>query len=70
MSFERAISLPLMVRGEARYNAKLTENNVLDILEDRRSNRDIARAYSVSEALVSRIKTGKIWKHITRAMQL
>lgn len=52
-------------RGAAQSNAKLTEDDVRQIMSDCRFNREIAAAYDVDQALIGRIKQGKVWKHIT-----
>ena len=54
--------------GEKHHNAKLTEEQVLDIqvaLEEGDKIWVLASRYGVSESAISRIKTGKRWKHIT-----
>ncbi len=49
------------VRGEKHGKAKLTENQVLEIRADNRTQRIIAEQYSVSRTTVSDIKTRKRW---------
>lgn len=50
--------------GERHVLAKLTEGEVLAILQDRRSQREIAADYGVHQSLISLIKTGKRWAHL------
>lgn len=52
-------------RGEAQSRAKLTEADVRAILLDARTHREIAAIFGVDEALIGRIRQGKVWKHIT-----
>lgn len=44
---------------------KLTEDQVISIFSDSRTQRSIAQEYGVNQALIQRIKKGKVWKHIT-----
>ena len=48
-------------RGTARPLATLTEDDVLCIREDTRTQRVIAAAYGVAQVTVSRIKSGARW---------
>lgn len=51
--------------GEANPASKLTEAQVIEILEDRKSTHAaIARKYSVSAGLISMIRRGKKWGHL------
>ena len=52
-------------RGEECYNAKLTEVDVKAIRHDKRLHKVIAAEYSIVTSLVSLIKAGKAWKHVT-----
>lgn len=52
--------------GSGSPHAKLTEEIVAEILEDRRSQQKIADSYGISQTLVSLIKRGKVWQHITQ----
>ncbi len=51
-------------RGEARPASKLTKEQVIAIRVDPRKQVDIARAYGISQPLVSRIKLGQAWLHV------
>lgn len=51
-------------KGQMHPMAKLTEAQVRNIRISTGSNTAIARAYGVSNQLVSRIRKREIWKHI------
>lgn len=53
---------PLLGRMNAR--AKLTDEIVLSIRGDARSQREIASAHGISQCLVHNIKARKTWRHI------
>lgn len=53
-----------MPRGTSHGNAKLTEDIVTRIRSDKRSQKTIAAEYSVTQSLISMVKTGKIWTHV------
>jgi hypothetical protein len=46
-------------KGEANHNCKLTDQDVLDIRADPRTQRCIAADYDISQCLVSQIKSRK-----------
>jgi hypothetical protein len=50
--------------GERNTKAKLTEGDVRAILVDRRIASEIGADYGVTNATVSRIKQGKVWRRI------
>lgn len=54
--------------GENHGSAKLTEEQVIEIIKLLNSNKikqsKIAKIYNVSEVAISRIKLGKVWKHL------
>jgi hypothetical protein len=52
-------------RGVTNGNAKLMPEQVLAILSDARSQSRIAEDYGVNQTLVSAIKLGRIWNHVT-----
>ena len=58
-----------MNKGKANGRAKLTEENVLAILKDTRTQIDIAKDYNVSKATIGMIKTGKRWKHVLKCRE-
>lgn len=51
--------------GERQGTAKLTEQLVRSIRADVRSHRAIAETYGISQSNVSRIKSRKLWSHVT-----
>jgi hypothetical protein len=53
------------VKGESHGCAKLTEEDVLAIRTDNRTLEVIAKQYGVSYALISYVRNGKIWKHVS-----
>lgn len=53
-----------MARGSSNGNARLTEEQVVAILQDTRKQVRTAEDYNVSESTVSKIKKGQIWKHL------
>jgi hypothetical protein len=55
--------------GENNPNSKLTEKQVIEIIELLKTNISqvkIAQIFSVSKYIVNEIKTGNTWKHIPR----
>ena len=50
--------------GEKHGCAKLTNEQVLAIRQDPRSQRAIAAEYGMSQATIGRIKQRKLWKHL------
>ena len=50
--------------GEKSHFAKLTESQVISILNDTRKQFEIAKDYNVGQDHISRIKSGKQWKHL------
>jgi hypothetical protein len=51
--------------GENHHNAKLTENQVLEILAIKDLSHDkIGKIYGVSQIQISRIKRGIRWKYL------
>jgi len=53
-------------RGESRYNAKLTPEDVIKIINDPRDNGQIAQDYPVNRRTISKLKNGQRWRHITQ----
>jgi hypothetical protein len=51
-------------KGERHGMSKLTEEQILAIRADDRSQRIIATEYGVSQPLISKIKSGDAWKHL------
>jgi hypothetical protein len=57
-------------RGEAHHRHKLTAAQVRDIrkwLAFGKTGRYLSVWYGVSEQLISKIRTGRVWKHLDRA---
>jgi hypothetical protein len=54
-------------RGEGSHFAKLTEAQVVDIRSQRggATNAQLGKQYGVTGSVVSRIQTGKLWKHVS-----
>ena len=53
-----------VVMGSAHVNAKLTEEQALEIFHAEGDQKEIAARYGVTQAAVSLIKRKKNWKHI------
>lgn len=56
------------IKGEKNSQAKLTENEVLEILNDSVAGvpqQEIAVKYNVDRSTISLIKTGRTWSHVT-----
>jgi len=53
-----------MVCGERVNTAKLTEPDVLKIHQSRLPVKDLIKLYGVSRSQISKIKSGKTWRHL------
>lgn len=51
--------------GTDNGNSKLMPRQVLAVFEDPRSQTNIAADFSINQTLVSQIKLGRVWNHIT-----
>ncbi len=51
-------------RGEQRYNAKLNEQKVYEILECSLSVNELAAKFGVDKELIRRVRWGCAWKHV------
>jgi len=51
-------------KGEQNGRAKLTEKQIINIINDHRKQKEIAKDYNVCQQHVSLIKKGKSWKHL------
>jgi len=63
-----AVDRGLYPKGSQKYNAKLTENDVVQIkkmLKNGVKNIEITNYFDVHRDTVSHIKRGKTWKHVT-----
>jgi hypothetical protein len=59
--------ISLVNQGSLNYFAKLNDKRVIEIkklLSEGVNGKDIANKFSISRAIISQIKTGKIWKNI------
>jgi predicted transcriptional regulator len=52
-------------QGIRNFKSKLTDNDVVEILSSNLSQKALALRYLVTQSLISRIKNGKLWKHIS-----
>ena len=52
------------MKGEAHWCAKLTEKQAIEIYNAAGFQKHIAAKYNIDRALVSMIKSKRIWKHI------
>jgi hypothetical protein len=50
--------------GEKAWNSKLTDEDVKSIRQDNRTQREIAKSYGVSNAIICYAKNRKTWKHV------
>ena len=57
------------VTGSKNKRSKLTEAQVAAIYWDPRSRSIIAKQYSISTTMITKIKRGQAWKHVTRWLQ-
>lgn len=68
-NMQDAIAKGRMAKGESHGMAKLTEQDVSDILAMLKNWVDgtsIARMYHVAQQTISYINTGKKWRHVPR----
>jgi hypothetical protein len=56
---------PMAMVGERNGQAKLTAQQVINILNSTQTYRTIAAKYGVSKAAITNIKTRKSWRNIT-----
>ena len=54
-------------KGERSPRAKITEDQAIAILKDKRSLRDIGEAFGLSVSAVNNIKLGLSWSHLDRS---
>lgn len=52
-------------KGHRNHHCKLSEDEVLEVLNMEGSYEDIGHKFNVNRATVGYIKTGKLWSHIT-----
>jgi hypothetical protein len=51
-------------QGEGHPKAKLTEQQVIEILSSSKNHKETGKLHGVSGAAISFIRTGKTWKHV------
>ena len=54
------------VNGERASTAKLTDEQVMEIIASDETCADLAKQFSVSDTTISFIKLGRTWKHLPR----
>ncbi len=54
------------LRGERNHAAKLTPEQILEIraLRDVDTQQDLADRYGVTQAIISKIQLGRLWRHV------
>ena len=52
------------LHGTQVNHAKLNDETVLDILQDRRTSYELADVYNVSSGCIQHIRQGRTWKHV------
>lgn len=55
-------------RGIKNGITKLTESQVIDIIQSKKKGIELARQYNMSKGQISRIRNGRRWKHIKDAL--
>ena len=55
-----------LIKGEQSYWAKLTEKDVIEIRKSTKTCRVLAQEYGVSATVISKARTGKTWKHVSK----
>jgi len=55
----------VQLKGKESGNAKLTEQEVVEIFQSKESQRKLANRYDVGKSTIARIKHKKTWSHIT-----
>jgi hypothetical protein len=58
--------VPLPVRGSCHHSSKLLPSDVAIIYASDLSGVELAARYGVSRSLISQIRRGKTWKHLTQ----
>lgn len=57
--------VPMPPQGNNHHGAKLTEEQVKFVLTSNASGSELARRLGVTNAMISRIRNRKAWKHLT-----
>ena len=65
----RSLQSKLAVSGERNHTAKLTIENVIEIIQQLpfKSNKELGLSYGVDRNNIGHIRSGKTWKHLPRA---
>lgn len=66
---DHAVKNNLSVKGEKNGRAKLTEDDVIEVickLSNKQTHRSIADEFNVNVAIISRISAGSTWKHLIK----
>ena len=56
---------PDYLYGMSNPNAKITDEIALEIFHSTKSCRELERIHHVSRTMISKIKRGLAWKHVT-----
>ena len=59
-----AVKMGLCSNEEEHYKSKLTIEQIMDILNDNRLHRIIAKDYRVNRSTITAIKARKTWKYV------
>jgi predicted transcriptional regulator len=54
--------------GTRNFKSKLTEDDVRDIRANNLTQKQNAEKYRVSQSLVSRIRRGRLWRHLAEGI--
>lgn len=57
------------ISGSNNKSSKLTEEQVVGIYYDTRPRSVISKEYGISTTMVTKIKKGRAWKHVTSVLQ-
>jgi len=68
-NYDRGLSDNLYGKGVDHSRVKLSEDEVIEIYNNKLSQRKLAKEYGISQNMVHRIKSGKNWSHVTIACQ-
>ena len=57
-------------KGAKHHMAKLNEKQVMEVYNSTQTQSSLAETYGVSRQLISAIKRGKLWQHVTQHVEL
>jgi group I intron endonuclease len=63
---EKRTSQGDIARGEKARDAKLSQNQVLEIISSTKKNMNLAKEYGVDPSTICNIRKGRTWKHLLR----